>query len=121
MQIKDIKTNFIVKIISETASAYSKSLSMRYYTSLHDTWFKSTFFNIANGGHFGFMQITRIVQRCCYGNQSKFVLGPHMSTNQQKNFIQENISRFSIEGIGASTRLYLLFVGEPMPSSKDLR
>ena len=48
---------------------------------------------MAPGGHFGFMQISKIAQSCPLGNQAEFVLGPHGNTNQEKNFIGKNISR----------------------------
>ncbi len=38
--------------------------------------------------------IIRVAQSCHLGNQAKLVLGPHMSTNQQKKFVGKNISRF---------------------------
>ena len=42
---------------------------------------------MATGVHFGFMQIKKIAQGCRLGNKAEFVLGPHMSANQQKKFI----------------------------------
>ena len=49
---------------------------------------------VVNGGHIGFMQITRIAQSCQTGNQAEFFLGPLWNTNLQKKFIGQNISRF---------------------------
>ena len=57
------------------------------------------------GGHFGFMQIRKIAQSCQSGNQAKFALEPHVSANQQKNFIVPDISRSSIWHIELSAGL----------------
>ena len=46
------------------------------------------------GGHIGFMQITKIAQRVHKGNKVEMVLGPLRNTNQQKNVIGKNISRY---------------------------
>ena len=40
-------------------------------------------------------KIPGVAQGCHLGNQAEFVVGPHMSTNQQKNFIGMYISRFN--------------------------
>ena len=45
-------------------------------------------------GHLGFMQIVLVAQICLSGNQAKFFLEHIFITNQQKNFIVLNISRF---------------------------
>ena len=41
-------------------------------------------YQYATGIHFGFMQIKKIAKGCRLGNKAEFVLGPHMSANQQK-------------------------------------
>ena len=41
-------------------------------------------YKVASSGHLGFLQIIGVAQSCHLGNQAEFVLGPHMSTNQQK-------------------------------------
>jgi len=33
-------------------------------------------FQMASGGHLGFMQIIRVAQGCQLGNKAEFVLGP---------------------------------------------
>ncbi len=51
------------------------------------------------------MQMMRVAQSCHLGNQVKYVLGPHMITNQQYNVIGSNVSRFCMGHIGSSTGL----------------
>ena len=57
------------------------------------------YLQMLNGGHLGFMQIARVAQSCRLGNQSEFILGPHGSSNPQKNFMTLTISRFSPEHV----------------------
>ena len=40
------------------------------------------------------MQITGVAQSCQSGNQAEFTRRGHVSTDQQKNFIGKNLSRF---------------------------
>ena len=42
---------------------------------------------MSTGVHFGFMQIKKLPQVYRLDNTAEFVLGPHMNSNQQKNFI----------------------------------
>jgi len=49
---------------------------------------------MALGGHLGFMQITGVAHSCQSGNQAEITCRSHVSTDQQKNFIGKNISRF---------------------------
>ena len=39
---------------------------------------------MADGGQFGFMQITRVAQSCQFGNQAELAQGPLGTTNQEK-------------------------------------
>ncbi len=47
---------------------------------------------MADSGHFGFMQITRVAQSCQFGNQAEFVQGPWGP--QVIEFIVPTIARF---------------------------
>ena len=47
------------------------------------------------GSHLGFMQITGVAHRYHSGKQAEFILEVKMSTNQKKNFIGKNVSRFT--------------------------
>ena len=42
------------------------------------------YFSVSAGGHFEFMQITKIAQSCTLGNQAKFVLEPRWKMNLKK-------------------------------------
>ncbi len=83
-----------------------KTHKKRYHTSFYVNYIKSYIFKMATGGHFGFMQISKIAQSCHLDNQAKFVQGPHGSTNPSKNFIVKNISRLAIICIGLSNGLH---------------
>ena len=53
------------------------------------------------------MQIRRVAQSYFLGNQAKIVPGTHMNVNQQKNFIGNNISGFTVGHIEVTNRLDL--------------
>ncbi len=57
-------------------------------------------FQDADGGHFGFMQITRVTQSCQFGNQAEFAQIPLGTTNQEKNFIVPTIARLMYGAYG---------------------
>ena len=74
-------------------SAYQKALYRHIEHHLMTIDKKNDFYCVY-GGHLGFMQIVGVAQSCRSGNQAKFVLEHIFITNQQKNFIVHNISRF---------------------------
>ena len=56
--------------------------------------------------HFGFMHIERVAQSCRLDNKVEFVQSHHGSINPSKKFIGTRISRFTVQSIGASNRLF---------------
>ncbi len=56
---------------------------------------------MANSGHFGFMQITRVAQSYQFGNQAEFAQGPLGIPNQEKNFIVPTIARLVYRAYGS--------------------
>ena len=48
-------------------------------------------------GHLGVIQITRVAQSCCLGNQAECVQGHDISLTQQHTLTREYIYRFPIE------------------------
>ena len=55
---------------------------------------KKNDFYCVHGGHLRFMPIVGVAQSCRSGNEARFVLDHIFITNQQKNLIVLNISRF---------------------------
>ena len=56
--------------------------------------------------HLGFMHIARVAQSCWLDNQAEFVQSHRESINPSKKFIGKRISRFTVQHIGVSNRLY---------------
>ena len=54
-------------------SPYQKTPEMMYFMLSLGKGIKNYIFKMAAGGHFGFMQITRVAQSCQFGNQAEIV------------------------------------------------
>ena len=93
MQLFSLKIYLAPNLYIESQKQRQKLIPQKPYKSLNfmTNGLKAKILTLASGTHENFQ--LGVSQGC---NQAKSVLGPHMSTNQQKNFIGMDISRFTI-------------------------